>query len=34
VDHKDEKARARIEDMFCQVDVVDGLDHIDCKVFK
>uniref|UniRef100_A0A7S1MZB5 Elongation factor 1-gamma n=1 Tax=Phaeocystis cordata TaxID=118079 RepID=A0A7S1MZB5_9EUKA len=34
VDHTDEKVKTRIEDMFCQTDYIDGIDHIDCKVFK
>merc|ERR1712176_970389 len=33
-DLSDPKVKARIEDMFCQTDYIDGLDHIDCKVFK
>ena len=33
-DYKDPKVKERIEVMFCQEDYVDGLDHIDCKVFK
>jgi len=33
-DYKDPKVKERIEDMFCQVDYIDGLAHIDCKVFK
>lgn len=33
-DFNDQKVKDRIEDMFCQTDYVDGLEHIDCKVFK
>ena len=33
-DLSDPKVKTRIEDMFCQTDYIDGLDHIDCKVFK
>ena len=34
VDAADEKARARIENMFAEEATIDGLEHIECKIFK
>jgi len=33
VDAADEKARARIENMFAEEATIDGLEHIECKIF-
>ncbi|KAK9809891.1 hypothetical protein WJX72_001136 [[Myrmecia] bisecta] len=34
VDPSDKAAKARIEDMLCEEAKIDGLEHVECKVFK
>jgi elongation factor 1-gamma len=34
VDFKDEAQKKRLEDMLCEEEKIDGLEHVECKVFK